>query len=107
MRLIDADKIDTRPRGNNSQRTMWANIKAVIDNAPTVEPICPYLSDDEVKQPCIQGPCEVDALKRPQGKWKRIIDEYYDVECPFCGFKEDGIMYNFCPQCGAKMQTSD
>ena len=31
-----------------------------IDNAPTVEPICPYLSDEEVKQPCIQGPCIED-----------------------------------------------
>jgi len=40
---------------------------------------------------------------RPQGKWKRIIDEYNDVECPFCGFQEDGIYYNFCPCCGADM----
>ena len=37
MRLIDADKIDTRERGNNSQRTMWWNIKKIIDEAPTVE----------------------------------------------------------------------
>ena len=36
MRLIDADKIDTRPRGNNSQWTMWRNIKEIIDKAPTV-----------------------------------------------------------------------
>lgn len=36
-----------------------------IDNAPTVEPICPYLSDNEVKQPCLQSPCE-----RPHGEWK-------------------------------------
>lgn len=37
MRLIDADKIDTRERGNNSQSTMWWNIKKIIDEAPTVE----------------------------------------------------------------------
>ena len=37
MRLIDADKIDTRERGNNSQSTMWRNIKKIIDEAPTVE----------------------------------------------------------------------
>lgn len=36
-------------------------ICAYIDNAPTVEPICPYLSDNEVKQPCLNSPCE-----RPQ-----------------------------------------
>lgn len=34
----------------------------IIDNAPTVEPICPYLSDNEVKQPCLNSPCE-----KPQG----------------------------------------
>ena len=51
----------------------------LIDNAPTVE-------------------------VRPQGKWKHIIDEYNDVECPFCGFQEDGIYNNFCPKCGADMR---
>lgn len=49
-----------------------------IDNAPTVE--------------------------RQKGKWKHIDDEYNDVECPFCGFQEDGIYYNFCPNCGADMR---
>ena len=35
-RLIDADKLDTRERGNNSQRCMWYNIKQIIDSAPTI-----------------------------------------------------------------------
>lgn len=34
--LIDRSKLDTRERGNNSQRCMWRNIKQIIDNAPTV-----------------------------------------------------------------------
>lgn len=42
--------------------------------------------------------------QRPQGMWKHIVEEDNDVECPFCGFQEDGIYYNFCPGCGAKMQ---
>lgn len=37
MRLIDADKLDTRKRGNNSQRTMWREIEWLIKNAPTVD----------------------------------------------------------------------
>jgi len=41
--------------------------------------------------------------ERPHGEWKRIIEEDNDVECPFCGFQEDGVYYNFCPSCGAKM----
>ena len=35
-RLIDADKLDTRERGNNSQRTMWWNIERIVDKAPTI-----------------------------------------------------------------------
>lgn len=34
--LIDRSKLDTRERGNNSQRCMWRNIKQIIENAPTV-----------------------------------------------------------------------
>ena len=41
---------------------------------------------------------------RPQGKWKHIIEEDNDVECPFCGFQEDGLYYDFCPGCGADMR---
>ena len=35
-RLIDADKLDTRERGNNSQRTMWWNIDQIVRKAPTI-----------------------------------------------------------------------
>ena len=36
-RLIDADKLNTRPNyGNNSTRTMWYNIEAMVNKAPTV-----------------------------------------------------------------------
>lgn len=34
--LIDRSKLDTRERGNNSQRCMWWNIKQIIENAPIV-----------------------------------------------------------------------
>lgn len=32
-------------------------------NAPAVEPICPYLSDEEVKQPCLESPCKYETPK--------------------------------------------
>ena len=35
-RLIDADKLDTRERGNNSQRTMWRQIEYIVRHAPTI-----------------------------------------------------------------------
>ena len=78
------------------------DMEDIINNAPTVEPICPYLSDNEVKQPCLNSPCE-----RPKDEWKHIIEEDNDVECPFCGFQEDGIYYNFCPRCGADMRGDE
>ena len=35
-RLIDADKLDTRERGNNSQRAMWWKIDCIVKDAPTI-----------------------------------------------------------------------
>lgn len=40
-----------------------------------------------------------------KGKWMHIVEEDNDVECPFCGFQEDGVYYNFCPKCGADMRS--
>ena len=69
----------------------------IIDNAPTVELFCPYLSDEEIKQPCLEGPC-----KRPQGEWIPIkmrpgTDEEYEEfsqygDCP----REDFRVFE-CP----------
>lgn len=44
--------------------------------------------------------------ERPQGEWKHIVEEDNDVECPFCGLQEDGIYYNYCPSCGARLKGS-
>lgn len=86
MRLIDADKFkedlmklwDYSCVDGITATTVLKQVLHDIDNAPTV-------------------------AERPQGTWKHIIDEYNDVECPFCGFQEDGIYYSFCPSCGAKL----
>ena len=43
-----------------------ADFIEAIDNAPTVELFCSYLSDGEVRQPCVEGPCEDE---RPQDEW--------------------------------------
>lgn len=56
----------------------------IIDNAQAVEPICPYLSDNEIKQPCLNSPCE-----RPQGEC-----------CGSCYLCDVGC-------CGAEMRTKE
>ena len=96
MRLIDADELK-KAFPNNADWEYPVNtnerVCEIIDNAPTVE------SDYE------RGYSEgVHDTERPQGEWKHIVEEDNDVECPFCGFQEDGVYYNFCPQCGARMK---
>lgn len=60
------DQIDT---------TDWDNVRTLVEDAQTVEPICPYLSNDDVKQPCLNSPCE-----RPQGKLIKCQDCRYRVK---------------------------
>ena len=81
--------------------------KFIIDNAPTVELFCSYLSDGEVRQPCVESPCKHE---RPQGEWiiiKSPLSTETVVKCPFCGDEfigNDVEDYNFCPICGAQMK---
>ena len=69
---------------------------AIAQSIPYEEPLCPYLSDDEVKQPCLESPCE-----KPQVKSDRFVS--YTKTCHICGYSlatynpED---YKFCPRCG-------
>ena len=58
--------------GKDTSFEVFGTVKKVIDNAPTVEPICPYLSDNEVKQPCLNSPCE-----RPKGDWRDNLIEVF------------------------------
>lgn len=58
------EELNSRPFSQDYSTTLLlGTFNELIDNAPPVEPICPYLSDNEVKQPCLNSPCE-----RPQGK---------------------------------------
>ena len=98
------------------------DVNSIIDKAPTKEFFCPYLSDDEIKQPCLQGPCfggqvVPDALQgwryeeRPRGKWIYKQESDYEFwECSNCGEPWDLIEgtpkdnnMNFCPNCGAQI----
>lgn len=71
------------------------------------ETICPILSDDEVKQPCIKGPCE---FERPRGEWIPVVDNDYSGggywRCSECFHRFSFGVFNllnhfgFCPNCG-------
>ena len=99
--ITKAEDIFIKTRAE-ATRDFIGEIIMTIDNAPTVEPICPYLSDDEVKQPCLQAPCE-----RPQGEWEIItflhsLNKYKCNQCQH--YLYSGMDKNFCPNCGAKMK---
>lgn len=106
MRLIDADKLKKAidKEFEKADLTDYEACSCVceiydkcIDNAPTII----WCSETSEGLPLM------DLRPRPQGKWKRIYEEDNDVECPFCGFQEDGIYYNFCPNCGAQMDGGE
>ena len=88
QRLIDANALDTRERGNNSQCTMWWNIRKIINEAPTVDakPVvhAHWVSKDTMeKSPYAKNHycsnCKVDVIE--------------------CG--------NFCTNCGAQMDEKE
>ncbi len=94
MRLIDADKINTKDVIGGASE--FANdirkaMQDLIDNAPTV-----------------------DAEPLRHGKWIAVDDEYMDetlYKCSECHedfVTIDGMpaqnLYKYCPNCGAKMQ---
>lgn len=78
---------------------------AILNSKPYVEPACPYLSDQEVKQPCIDSPCV-----RPRGEWEDVICEkggFYHATCSNCKIRNDippVDFAHFCPNCGADMR---
>lgn len=126
MRLIDADALKTEiektlDNADLSEYEACICVTSIydkcIDNAPTVEPevkkvpIASVTFDTEKLKELTDG--IVESIKsgelllqdeRPKGEWKRIIEEDNDIECSICGFQEDGMRWNFCPNCGADMR---
>lgn len=101
MKSIDADALKKEVALMFGDKThITESVCELIDNAPTVELFCSYLSDGEVRQPCVEGPCEDE---RPQGEWK--VDGCL-IACNMCGriLLKASELYNFCPNCGAIMR---
>ena len=91
-RLIDADELPLRSIDGTDlpkDKGLLVVLKEDIDNAPTVKLFCSYLSDGEVRQPCVESPCEHE---RPQGTWKRYMTGYQGDKVLNITFK--------CSECG-------
>ena len=98
MRLIDAEALKKDIAENSiTLEGAWAIevecAKALIDNAPTIEPTTVY----EFKG------CDNCELERPKGKW---------IKNPLQGLKDCSVCHyvsieskNYCPNCGARMES--
>ena len=111
MRVIDADKLlglfieSGQKHGSEHGCKLGENwlldyndIKAVIDNAPTVKPTTVY----EFKG------CDNCELERLKGKWEVVSTSegthfYGCSECQFAGDISD----RFCRRCGADMREEN
>jgi hypothetical protein len=114
MRRIDADElIKAIEQGegfswDSHDKDDLCVRKKYIDNAPTVELFCSYLSDGEVRQPCLESPCKHE---RPHGKWVYKNDNFLIPtgywECSVCGIGKQLVESNFCPYCGSDNRGED
>lgn len=124
MRLIDADRLKRQVEG----RSWRAKGKMVelIDNSPTIrvgenickhrtpDGLCRLHTDDEVTWYCVDGPClneepipEDEPSEVKHGRWKRIDGQPHIMECSECGSLSVENRYNYCPNCGAIMDTEE
>ena len=65
----------------------------------------PELWQDEeyIKAKIIKQPA-VDAAPVVHGRWKTVLNPFWDAKCSECGYaKKNGWEWRFCPNCGAKM----
>ena len=83
MRLIDADALDMFERLNSYYGDAWRDAQKEIDEAPTV-----------------------DAVPVRHGNWEIYVISPFDgedVKCSECGERGCVPYWNYCPNCGAKM----
>ena len=112
MRLIDADTLKAEFTGNFQELWHYTAVKAIIDNAPTIDDPLPYYPEcDSCKN--------ADKYEPKKGKWEENEDDYYysvyTIECSCCnhewyfevGTDVKDLDYNYCPNCGARMETED
>ena len=51
----------------------------------------------------IEGQPTVDAVEVVHGEWVKSNPHNRFMECSVCGFYQDHTAFNYCPNCGAKM----
>lgn len=65
------------------------------------------LSYFHIVREAVQMQPAVDAAPVVHGRWKVILNPFWDAECRECGYtKRNGWEWRYCPNCGAKMDKN-
>ena len=102
MRMIDADRL-VKTIEKAQMESLKVNILSLINDAPTVftqEDI-----DNVLELAYISGQQHPE---RPRGKWIEERDKRGHLitrKCPICKAFHDGMIINYCPNCGARMES--
>ena len=99
MRLIDADELK----------------KSEIKRCGCVPTIGSCYNDEKRFDFVLQEQPTVDAVPVVHGEWEQLCDPYFSKtiptisRCTACGKKYNlpNISYNYCPNCGAKMDGEE
>lgn len=84
VRLIDANSKALHDRINNNFGSVTRFvIKSILKGCPTIDP----------------------ETLRPKGRWKG--EGFGDFSCSLCCEIVTGNEYNYCPNCGAKMEVNN
>ena len=100
MRLIDADKAMERERMTGNCRTCNHYIASLKEcgGGAEGEAVCQFLRS---------AFDTVDAEPVRHGSWKK---DKYTKECSECKstyWRREGVEWNYCPECGAKMDLEE
>lgn len=114
------------PCGIAYDPTAFVNMEAVNTIKKCVDKIARRMMEDtEINVICEFAKLYLDgvrpAIERPHGEWiheeeydylDENVVEHFHIKCSNCGFLHDCFdchtaQYNFCPNCGARMETGD
>ena len=108
MKLIDADKLKTELDAwariiQNPDRYMRADALHIIDTAPEIDAV-PVVCGEWIVDECDTSD-DVPSYSRIEFHCSECNTNYGLEEGQYSWYRYEKIPYNYCPNCGAKMES--